>query len=140
MGLLTSPTVKKFEFQKSKMADAAILTAVKSPYLCSRLTDFDEIWHDDAFWHSTAERPLKFRIFFLNSRRRQPPSGKSQKSRYLRSGLTDLYEILYANTKWFSLPPRLFKSSNFTNRRWRTAAILRTVTSSYLSNLLTDFY
>jgi len=29
---------------------------------------------------------------------------------------------------------------NFTNPRWRTAAILRTVTSSYLSNLLTDFF
>ena len=29
---------------------------------------------------------------------------------------------------------------NFTNPRRRTAAILRTVTSSYLSNLLTDFY
>jgi len=23
---------------------------VKSPYLCNRLTDFDEIWHDDAYW------------------------------------------------------------------------------------------
>jgi len=50
MGLLTTPTVKKFEFHKSKMADAAILRNVKSPYLCSRLTDFDEIWHDDAQW------------------------------------------------------------------------------------------
>jgi len=28
------------------MADA-ILKTVKSPYLCNRLTDFDEIWHDD---------------------------------------------------------------------------------------------
>jgi len=31
------------------MADAAILKkTVKSPYLCNRLTDFDEIWHNDA--------------------------------------------------------------------------------------------
>ena len=40
-----------------------MLKTVKSPYLCNRLTDFDEIWHDDAYWSSTAERPLKFRIF-----------------------------------------------------------------------------
>jgi len=32
------------------------------------------------------------------------------------------------------------KKWNFTNPRWRTAAILKTVISSYLSNLLTDFY
>jgi len=51
---------------------AAILKTVKSPYLCNRLPDFDEIWHDDAFCPPTAERPLKFRIF-ENSRWRQPP-------------------------------------------------------------------
>ena len=28
---------------------------VKSPYLCNRLTDFDEIWRDDAYWPPTAE-------------------------------------------------------------------------------------
>jgi len=39
------------------------LRTVKLPYLCSRLTDFDEIWNDDAYWPPTAERPLKFRIF-----------------------------------------------------------------------------
>jgi len=61
---------------------AAILKTVKSPYLCNRLTDFDKIWHNDAYWPPTAERPLKFRMFeYL--RWRQPPSGKSQKSRYL---------------------------------------------------------
>ena len=61
---------------------------VKSPYLCNRLTDFDEIWQDDAYFPPTADRPLKFRIF-ENSRWRRPSSWKSQKSRYLRSGLTD---------------------------------------------------
>jgi len=80
---------------------AAILKTVKLPYLCSRSTDFDEIWHDDAYWPPTAEIQLKFRIF-ENSRWRQPPSGKSQKSRYLRNGLTDLYEIWYAYAKWVS--------------------------------------
>jgi len=30
------------------MADSRHLKTVKSPYLGNRLTDFDEIWHDDA--------------------------------------------------------------------------------------------
>jgi len=77
-----------------------MLKKVKS-YLCNRLTDFDEIWHDDAHWPPTAERSLKFRIF-ENSRWRQPPSGKSQKSRYIRNGLPDLYEIWYTYAKWVS--------------------------------------
>ena len=102
MGLLTTPTVKQnSNFKNPRWRTAAILTTVKSPYLCSRLTDFDEIWHDDAYWPSTAQRPLKFRIF-KNSRWRQPQSGKSQKSRYLRNGLTDHYEIWYADAKWVS--------------------------------------
>ena len=41
----------------------AISKTVKSLYLCNRLADFDEIWHDVAYWPPTAERPLKFRIF-----------------------------------------------------------------------------
>ena len=101
MGLLTPLTVEKFDFHKSKMRTAAILKTVKSPYLCNRLTDFDEIWHDDAYWPSTAERPLKFWIF-ENLKWRQPPSGKSQKSWYLRNGLTDHYEIWYADANWVS--------------------------------------
>ena len=36
---------------------------VKSLCLCNRLTDFDEIWHDDAHWPPTVDRPLKFWIF-----------------------------------------------------------------------------
>ena len=36
---------------------------VKTPYLCNRLTDFDEIWQGDANSPLTADRPLKFRIF-----------------------------------------------------------------------------
>jgi len=36
---------------------------VKSPDLCNRVTDFDEIWHDDAYWPITADQPLKFPIF-----------------------------------------------------------------------------
>jgi len=45
MGLLTAPTVKKFEFQNARCRTAAILKTVKSPYLYNRSTDFDEISH-----------------------------------------------------------------------------------------------
>jgi len=37
--------------------------SVKSPYLCERVTDFNEIWRDDAHWPSTADWSLQFRIF-----------------------------------------------------------------------------
>jgi len=33
---------------------------VKLPYLYGHLTDFDEIWHDDAYWLLAADQPLKF--------------------------------------------------------------------------------
>ena len=46
---------------------------VKSPYLCNRLTDFDEIWYIDAHWPLTADLPLKFPIF-ENPKWRRPPS------------------------------------------------------------------
>ena len=76
-GLLTALTVKKSNFTNPRWRMAAILRTVKSPYLCSSVTDFDVIWRDDAYRPPTVERPLKFRIF-ENSTWRQPPSGKSQ--------------------------------------------------------------
>jgi len=72
---------------------AAILKKnIKSPYVCDRSTDFDEIWRDDACWALATDQTFKFWIF-ENPTWRRPPSWKSQKSRYLRNGLTDLYEI-----------------------------------------------
>ena len=65
---LSSRPLKNSNFTDPRWRTAAILKTVKSPYLCSRLTDFDEIWHNDAHWPPIAERP---------------PSGKSQKSLYL---------------------------------------------------------
>jgi len=85
---------------------AAILKKnVKSPYLCNRSTDFDEIWHDDAHWFLTADLLLKFYFFlFLKI---QDGGGShheiSQTLRYLRNCLTDLYEIWYGGAKWVSL-------------------------------------
>jgi len=46
--------------RSNRYEDIAILKTVKSLYLCNRLTDFDEIWHNDAHWSPTADRPLKF--------------------------------------------------------------------------------
>jgi len=77
-------------------AAAILKKSGKSPYVCDRSTDFDEIWHDDV-----ADQPFKFWIF-ENPRWRRPPSWKITKSRYLRSGLTDLYKIWYAEAKWAS--------------------------------------
>jgi len=50
-------------FTNPRWRTAAILKTVKLSYLCSRLTDFDDIWHDDAHSPLTADRPIKFRIF-----------------------------------------------------------------------------
>jgi len=52
--------------------------SVKSPYVCDRSTDFDEMWHDDACWTLAVDQPLKFRIF-ENPRWRRPPSWKITK-------------------------------------------------------------
>jgi len=84
--------VKKFEFPKSKMADAAILKTVKSPYRSNRLTSFDEIWHGDAHWPPTGDTPLKFPIF-QKPRWRTAANLKTVKSPYLRNRLTDFDEI-----------------------------------------------
>jgi len=48
MGLLTALTVKKFKFQKSKMATTAILETVKSPHLgnySAILMKFGKVMH-----------------------------------------------------------------------------------------------
>jgi len=64
---------------KSKMADGRHLKkTVKSLYLCSRLTDFDKIWYNDANWPLTADLRLKFQIF-ENWKWRRPPSWKITK-------------------------------------------------------------
>jgi len=73
----------------------------------------------------TADRPLKFRIF-----ENQDGGGRHlENHKNLRNGLTDPYEIWYADAKWFSHPLQSLKYLNFTRPRWRTAAILKTVTS-----------
>jgi len=62
-GSQPSRPLKNLNFQNPRWRTAAISKTVKSSYLRNRLTDFDEIWHDDADWPSKGDRPLKFRIF-----------------------------------------------------------------------------
>ena len=77
---------------------------VKSLYLCNRLTDFDEICHDDAYWPPTVEIPLKFRIF-EKFKMDAAAIWKITKIAISPNGLTDLYEIWYADAIWVSYPP-----------------------------------
>jgi len=66
------------------------------------LTDFDEIWHREADWTPTGDRPLKFCIF----QRKQDGGGrhleKPQKSRYHNNEMTDLREVWHDYAKWVS--------------------------------------
>jgi len=50
-----SQLLKNLNFKNLTWRTATILKTVKSPYLCKRLTDFDEIWHADAYWPPTAD-------------------------------------------------------------------------------------
>jgi len=89
------------------MAEAAILKkTVKSPYICNRLTDFDEIWHANADWLPTEGISLKFSIF----QKKQDGGGrylqKPHRSRYHNKGLTDLREIWHHYAKCVSSVPR----------------------------------
>jgi len=93
--------LKISNFTNPKWRTAAILKTVKSPYLCSRLTDFDQIWHDDVYLPPTAEKSLKF-CNFLKFKMAAAAIWKITKIAIYRNGLTDLYEIWYIGAKWVS--------------------------------------
>ena len=101
MGLLSTQTIKKLNFQNPRCRTAGIVKTVKSPYLRNRLIDFDEIWHAGADWPRTGGRSLKFPIF-QKTRWRGSHREKSQKSRYHSNGLTDLREIWHDYATWVS--------------------------------------
>jgi len=64
MGLLTARPFKNLHFKNPRWRTAAILKTVKSPYLCNRLADFDEIWHSDASWPMALDAcKVKFLIY-----------------------------------------------------------------------------
>ena len=56
MGVLRALTVKNLNFKNPRWRTATILKTVKSPHLLNHSTDFDEIWHDDAYWPLTTGR------------------------------------------------------------------------------------
>jgi len=60
MGLLTAPTGKNLNFKNSRWRTGAILKTVKSPSLCNRSTDFNDIWHGDAYWSPAPDVKLNF--------------------------------------------------------------------------------
>jgi len=117
---------------------AMLKKKVKSPYLCNRLTDFDEIWHDDAYWSPTADRPLKFWIFW----KFKMVAAAILKITKIAISLQRFDRSLRNLVCWCKmglLTAPTVKMSNFTNPKWRTAAIFKTVKSPYLCNRLTDF-
>ena len=64
MGLLTTETVKMWNFQNRRWRTDAILKTVKSPYLRNRLTDFDKNWQVDAHWPRSQITRLKLQKSF----------------------------------------------------------------------------
>ena len=75
------------------MAADAILKIVKWPYLSRDLSDFDEIWHDDAVWPFKPFRPLKIWNFKI-----QDGGGRHlEKSPYLICGLSDFDKIWHGD-------------------------------------------
>ena len=55
MDLLSVQIIKIVNFKNPRWQTAVILKTGKSPYVLSRSTDFDEIWHSHA--HSLPGRP-----------------------------------------------------------------------------------
>jgi len=53
--LVQNRPLKSLNFTNPRWRTAAILKTVKSPYLCNRLTDIDEILHSDAHCPLTAD-------------------------------------------------------------------------------------
>ena len=130
-------TVKKFEFQKSKMADGRHYENHWIAIYRKCLTDFDEIWHGDTHWPLTSDRPLKFRIF-ENPRWWWPPSWKSQ-NLDISATVWPIFKKFGRWCKMGLLTAQTVKNFNFKNPIRRMAAILKTVKSPFLCNLLTDF-
>ena len=82
----------------SKMAAAAIFKNKKNHHISAAvLSDFDEIWHDDAVRHSQAVRPLKVSNLKIQDggRHLEKPGNRHitaeicRLSRYVDKGLTD---------------------------------------------------
>ena len=67
------------------------------------MTNFAEIWHDDASRPSGPHQPIKYRDF-KDPRLQMATILKIKKSRYLKNRLTDFDEIWNADAHWPSEP------------------------------------
>jgi len=137
VGLLTLQPLKNLNLKNSRWLTAAILKTVKSSYLCNRLIDFNEIWHNDAYSTCTADRPLKFPIW--GKSKMAATMLKITKIAIFPQRFDRFLRNLVRWCKMGLLTAPTVKNLNFKNPRWRTDTILKTVKSPYLCNLLTDF-
>jgi len=105
----------------------AILKIVFWLYLGTIFVDQREIWSRDEGSHADIGHVTKNAIF-ANSSRRTAAISKIALSPYLRRELSDFDEIWYTDTNFHSERENLpKKNQNFSNARWRTDAILKTV-------------
>ena len=111
---------------------------VKSPHLCNRLTYFDNTGYNDAYWLLTACLLLKFQ-FFWKTKVAAVAILKNHKNHDISVQVWPIFTKFGKLMQNGSLALWPLKNSNFTNPRWRKAAILKTVKSPYLSNHFTDF-
>jgi len=116
---------------------AAILKIVKSPYLCNRLTNLEEIWHDGACWPHTADWLLKCPVLKIQAGGSPVLKITKVVISQQRFDISSRISVWWSKmVSWLLWP---LKNFNFKiPRRW-TAAILKTIKSPYLGNLLADF-
>ena len=112
---------------------------IRSPYLRNRLTDFDEILHDDANWPLTGDRPLQFRIL-KSPRWRRPPSWKITKNRDIPATVWPIFSKFGTIMQNRSLTAPTVKKLIFTNPRWRTAANLKKPLNRHISATAWPFW
>ena len=116
----------------------AILKFVFWLYLGAILADQREIWNRDERSHVNIGHITKTAIS-ANSRRRTAAILKIAVSPYLSHELTDFNQIWYTDTKLHPEHGNLTKKiRNFSNSRWQTDAILKTVFWQYLSTILAN--
>jgi len=113
------------------------MKTVKSPYLCNRLTDFGEIWHDDADWPPIGNTSLKLPIF--QKKMAAVVILKTTQIAMSQQGIDRCSRHLARLCKMGLLSAQTVNKLNFQNPRWRTADIVKTDKSPYIRNRLTDF-
>ena len=134
MGLITAPTVKKFEFQKSNMADGRHFENRK---IATSLQPRDRFWWNLAQWHILdpySESSVKKNFEFVKI---QDGGGRHlKKITIIAISLQRFDQSLRNLVRWCKmglLTSQIVKKLNFINPRWRTAAILKYVLGCHLS-------